>query len=146
MQRFFWRVLFVLLLAGGAWLLVGQPGPGVREHPKEVERATGAHETARPERLPLWSQTATLTARENAEAHWEKHQREFPEYRSAQEYIEAAHRFLRGPPEGTLRKTRSNGDRLFYHPETNTFAVQARNGAPRTMFRPSSGLRYWNRQ
>ncbi len=95
---------------------------------------------------PVWTATRTLTAEQNAEAHWRKHRREFPEYRSAEEYIEGAHRFLRGPPEGTQTKTRPNGDRLLYHPASNTFAVQAKNGAPRTMFRPNNGQRYWSRQ
>ncbi len=154
MQRLLWRALFILLLAAAAWFLVGGPPEPPRPRGQSLElRADSAErevpkarKVSAPRGAPLWSQTATLTPRENAEAHWEKHRREFPEYQSAQEYIEGAHLFLRGPPESTLRKTRSNGDRLFYDPQTNTFAVQARNGAPRTFFRPSSGIRYWNRQ
>ena len=116
-----------------------------------VERGDGTEraaqkETTQPSQWPIWTSTRTQSARENAEAHWNKHRREFPEYRSAQEYIEGAHQFLRGPPSGTLFKSRDNGDRLLYDPATNTFAVQSGNGAPRTMFRPRNGQQYWNRQ
>lgn len=96
--------------------------------------------------VPVWSRTSQLSSEENARAHWLKHRREFPELRSLQEYIQAAHRFMNSPPEGTLIKKRPNGDTLFYHPPSNTFAVRASYGAPRTMFRPRNGINYWNRQ
>jgi filamentous hemagglutinin len=82
----------------------------------------------------------------NAEEHWEKHGREFPEFHSAQEYEQGALRFITRPPPGTLTKTRENGDTLFYDPATNTFAVKDRHGEPRTFFRPDSGRAYWDRQ
>lgn len=46
----------------------------------------------------------------------------------------------------TLTKTRPNGDKLFYDPSSNTFAVKAANGAPRTMFRPTDGTNYLLKQ
>lgn len=94
---------------------------------------------------PLWS-SAGAGARANAEHHWRKHGREFPELKDADAYIRAAHAFINHPPPGTLTKQERDGDTLFYDPKTNTFAVRARNGAPRTMFRPDDGMRYWNRQ
>jgi filamentous hemagglutinin len=45
-----------------------------------------------------------------------------------------------------LTKVRDNGDKLFYNPGSNTFAVQRADGALRTMFRPDSGINYWNAQ
>jgi filamentous hemagglutinin len=54
--------------------------------------------------------------------------------------------FFADPPSGTLTKTRPNGDKLFYDPASNTFGVQAADGAPRTMFRPNKGIDYWNKQ
>jgi filamentous hemagglutinin len=95
---------------------------------------------------PLWSSTPNMSATENAEHHWRKHGREFPQLHSAAEYEAAAHAFVSAPPPGTLVKHHRNGDTLFYDPTRNTFAVRARNGAPRTMFKPDNGMRYWERQ
>ena len=53
---------------------------------------------------------------------------------------------MKNPPKGTLTKTRPNGGVLFYDPKTNTFGVQNASGAPKTMFRPSDGIEYWNKQ
>jgi len=94
---------------------------------------------------PLWSSTPNMSAEENAEHHWRKHGSEFPELHSAADYETAAHNFVSHPPPGTLVK-HHGGDTLFYNPSSNTFAVRARSGAPRTMFKPDSGMRYWDRQ
>jgi pyocin large subunit-like protein len=85
-------------------------------------------------------------AAQNAEHHWLKHGGEFPEFHSAGEYEAGALAFIRTPPRGTLTKHRSNGDTLFYDPDSNTFAVADRRGEPRTFFRPDSGRAYWERQ
>jgi RHS repeat-associated protein len=95
---------------------------------------------------PIWSSTQNKTAVQNAFDHWVKHRAEFPEFTNAKQYVEGAHKFIKNPPPGTLTKTRSNGEKLFYNPATNTFAVQAANGAPKTMFKPQDGINYWNRQ
>ena len=94
---------------------------------------------------PLWSSTPGMSAVENAEHHWRKHGSEFPELHSAAEYEAAAHKFVSDPPPGTLVK-HHGGDTLFYDPQSNTFAVRAETGAPRTMFKPDNGMRYWERQ
>jgi filamentous hemagglutinin len=83
---------------------------------------------------------------QNAEEHWRKHGANFPEFHSAEEYEHGALDFVRNLPPGTLTKHRSNGDTLFYNPNTNTFAVEDGNGRPRTFFRPDSGRAYWDRQ
>ena len=83
---------------------------------------------------------------ENLNRHWEKHGAEFPEFRSAKEYGDAALNFFANPPKGTLTKTRENGEKLYYHPPTNTFGAAAPDGTPKTLFRPSSRINYWNRQ
>ena len=82
----------------------------------------------------------------NAQGHWEKHGREFPEFHSAQDYERGAQAFVATPPAGTLTKHRDNGDTLFYNPATNTFAVADRRGEPRTFFRPNNGRAYWDQQ
>jgi filamentous hemagglutinin len=95
---------------------------------------------------PLWSSTPDMSAAENAEHHWRKHGDQFPALKSAADYEAAAHDFVSHPPPGTLIKHHGNGDTLFYDPASNTFAVARRDGAPRTMFKPDNGMRYWERQ
>jgi len=92
-----------------------------------------------------WSETSKLSAEQNAAAHAAKHAAEFPELAKG-EYIKAAQRFVEQPPQGVLVKTRPNGDTLLYDPATNTFAVRTADGVPRTMFRPTDGIKYWNKQ
>ncbi len=82
----------------------------------------------------------------NLERHWEKHGAEFPEFHSAKEYGDAALNFFANPPQGTLQKQRPNGERLYYHPPTNTFGAAAPDGTPKTLFRPNGRMNYWNRQ
>lgn len=62
------------------------------------------------------------------------------------DYLAMVRRFIADPPAGTERAVRANGDTLLYHPRTNTFAVVARNGVARTMFKPREGAAYWERQ
>jgi filamentous hemagglutinin len=93
----------------------------------------------------VWSHGRDGPAR-NAEEHWEKHARGFPEFHSALEYERAALAFVTSPPPGTLTKRNDRGDTLFYDPATNTFAVRDAQGAPRTFFRPDDGAAYWDRQ
>ena len=95
---------------------------------------------------PIWSSTKAKTPAQNAFSHWKSHGPEFPEFQNAKQYMEGAKSFFNDPPAGTLTKTRANGDKLFYDPATNTFGVQAANGAPRTLFRPTAGINYWNNQ
>lgn len=101
---------------------------------------------ANPSKGPLWTSTSTKSGVENALGHFKKHGAEFPEYANATQYARGARDFVTNPPAGTLSKVRANGDTLFYNPTTNTFAVQRGDGALRTMFRPTDGISYWNKQ
>lgn len=94
----------------------------------------------------LWSSTKNKSAVENAFGHFKKHKSEFPEFQNAKQYAEGTKKFLNNPPKGTLTKTNSRGDTLRYDPNTNTFGVLSKDGAPRTMFRPKDGIDYWNEQ
>ncbi|WP_170565662.1 RHS repeat-associated core domain-containing protein [Ruegeria atlantica] len=100
----------------------------------------------RASRSPIWSGTKTKTPAQNAQAHYQKHKLEFPEYSNAAQYTQAARSFVSNPPKGTQSKVRPNGDTMYYNPNTNTFAVATPSGAPRTMFRPSAGRSYWENQ
>jgi len=128
------RLLLLLLT-----LLFSLSGPAMEEH-SDFEQSSFAAKT------PLWTSTKAKTGVENAFGHWQKHGAEFPEFQNAKQYVEGAKDFFSKPPSGTLTKTRPNGDTLFYNPGNNTFGVQAADGAPRTMFRPTDGINYWNKQ
>jgi len=94
---------------------------------------------------PLWSANRRYSAAENAAYHFRKNGKDFGA-RNVDDYVGRAHAFIDRPPAGTLKLTRRNGDRLFYHPASNTFAVATRQGAPRTMFKPEEGMAYWREQ
>ena len=112
-------------------------------HSDRIERA--APQTGEAQTAVVWSHGRDGSVR-NAEEHWEKHGREFPEFHTAQEYEQGALHFVSDPPPGTLTKTNDRGDTLYYDPATNTFAVKDRRGEPRTFFRPDDGRAYWDRQ
>ena len=130
-----WVALLVVVIAA----IVGVNRFGATNHPAQAPAA--ATTTAGV----VWSH-GRKGGSQNAEEHWEKHGREFPEFHSAEEYEQGALRFVTNPPPGTLTKSRENGDTLFYDPTTNTFAVKDRSGEPRTFFRANSGRAYWDRQ
>lgn len=66
--------------------------------------------------------------------------------RSAEDYLAKIQAFTGQPPSGTDTVKRPNGDTLYYQASTNTFAVVARDGTPRTMFKPDDGPNYWQEQ
>lgn len=66
--------------------------------------------------------------------------------RSAEDFLDRLTAFTTRPPMGTETATRPNGDTLLYQASTNTFAVVARDGTPRTMFKPDDGPTYWAEQ
>jgi filamentous hemagglutinin len=96
--------------------------------------------------VKLWSKGPEPSSVHNAFKHFLKHGDEFSDVKNAKQYVEKAHKFVSDPPPGTLTKVRPNGEKLFYDPNTNTFAAQAADGAPKTMFKPENGMDYWNNQ
>ena len=66
--------------------------------------------------------------------------------RSAEDYLDKVTAFTTKPPRDAETVKRPNGDTLIYQASTNTFAVVARNGSPRTMFKPTTGADYWAEQ
>lgn len=66
--------------------------------------------------------------------------------RSPDDYLEKMRAFVDTPPRGVETVRRPNGDVLYYEVATNTFAVAARDGTPRTMFKPDDGAAYWAEQ
>ena len=94
---------------------------------------------------PMWAANRRLTAQEAAERQFERNGKDFGVTTVAQ-YVDRTHDFVASPPKGTLRHTRSNGDKLLYDPKGNVFAVATKEGAPRTMFKPEDGMAYWEKQ
>lgn len=94
---------------------------------------------------PMWAANRKHTAQENADYQFAKNGKDFAAKTEA-DYVEAAHAFVDAPPAGVAKIERSNGDALLYDARSNTFAVVAKTGAPRTMFKPRDGLAYWKQQ
>ena len=65
---------------------------------------------------------------------------------SPEDFLARVTAFTSRPPAGVETATRPNGDTLLYQASTNTFAVVAKNGSPRTMFKPDDGPAYWAEQ
>ena len=66
--------------------------------------------------------------------------------RSAEDYLDRVKAFTTTPPRDAEIVKRPNGDALIYQASTNTFAVVARDGTARTMFKPDDGAAYWAEQ
>lgn len=94
---------------------------------------------------PMWSASRKFSARQNAQRAFERNGQAFGAD-NIDEFVEKAHSFVSHPPKGTLTMVRNNGDKLFYDPRGNVFAVASKAGAPRTMFKPDEGMAYWEEQ
>jgi hypothetical protein len=94
---------------------------------------------------PMWSDNRRHTAEENADYHFHHDGPDFGAT-SEKDYLAKVHHFIEHPPGDVQTISRSNGDKLLYDPKTNTFAVERKDGAPRTMFKPRDGEAYWKEQ
>ena len=94
---------------------------------------------------PMWAANRQHTAEENAQYQFGKNGGDFGA-RSETDYVTKVHAFIEKPPRDLETLDRANGDRLEYDARNNTFVVIARNGAPRTMFKPRDGAAYWSQQ
>lgn len=112
----------------------------------ETADVTAPEAEAEAERgRPMWSSTRRYTADQNAQRAFDRNGAAFGAA-SVDAYVQAAHAFITNPPAGTETASRRNGDTLYYHAASNTFAVSTREGAPRTMFKPDDGPAYWAEQ
>ena len=107
------------------------------------EASAGAPEAERGR--PVWSEARNRTPEEGAQRSFERNGADFGAA-SVDAFVQQAHAFVSNPPPGTETAQRRNGDTLFYHAPSNTFAVATRDGAPRTMFKPREGAAYWAEQ
>jgi pyocin large subunit-like protein len=113
------------------------------------DTATGVDPRTLPVRLvqgkPAWAATKTLSADDAAQANFEKNGADFGA-RSVRAWVGQVHDFVDSPPRGVERIVRANGDVLLYDAKANVFAVATKDGAPRTMFKPTTGAAYWDQQ
>lgn len=116
----------------------------------------GAAETALPlvaaaEAEPAAEAQPAITAnrRETVDAKIERlYRRNGADFgaRSPEDFMAKVRAFTATPPRDAETVKRPNGDTLIYQASTNTFAVVARDGTPRTMFKPDDGPAYWAEQ
>jgi len=94
---------------------------------------------------PYWAANKDRSGEENAQRQFDRNGADFATP-SVGAYVQRAHAFAQNPPRGVERIERPNGDVLLYDAKANVFAVVARDGAPRTMFKPREGAAYWQEQ
>jgi len=94
---------------------------------------------------PMWSDSRKYTAEENASYHFQRAGADLGA-KTLDEFLTKVHQFVDHPPKDVEVITRSNGDRLLYDPKDNLFAVARADGAPRTIFKPTTGAAYWDEQ
>ena len=94
---------------------------------------------------PIWAANRNHSSQDNADYQFKKNGADL-ETASEDAFIAKAHAFVDHPPKGAQTLTRSNGDTLVYDAKTNIFAVVAKDGAPRTLFKPRDGAAYWDQQ
>lgn len=87
------------------------------------------------EKAKLWTSTRFASVAGNAYRHFKDHGTDFGAINSV-DYVKKTKAFLTNPPEGTLTRTKANGDVVLYHPGSNTFAIMDKRGTPRTMYKP----------
>ena len=94
---------------------------------------------------PIWAANKDHSGQENADYHFRRDAAVFGS-KTEDDFLTRVHDFIDHPPKGVLTLTRANGDRLMYDPKANIFAVADKDGAPRTLFKPTDGQAYWDKQ
>jgi hypothetical protein len=124
----------------------GYRDPPIRSSRPYVQRASaGDRSTSQSGGSFGWAANKAHSADENAQFQFDRNGADFGS-RSVADYVAKAKAFADQPPSGADTVTRKNGDRLIYDAKANTFAVVARDGAPRTLFKPKTGPAYWQEQ
>lgn len=92
----------------------------------------------------IWTSTKKRTSVQNAFRHWKDHGSEFPELLNSKQYVEQSHNFFTSRDK-LLTKIRPNGEIIVYDTEVNAFGVFTNEGVPKTMFKPTDGILYYER-
>jgi len=120
----------------GAYARAADPVPAVDPRTLPVRLVQGK---------PAWAVTKTLNADDAARANFERNGADFWA-RSVRAWISQVHDFGDSPPRGVERIVRANGDVIFSDAKANVFAVATKDGALRTMFKPTTGAAYWDQK
>ncbi len=140
--------------AGGATAPASQGGGSSRYADARAPAGGGSYDrdeaAARPpvpsfHGEPMWSDSRKYTAQENATYHFQRAGADLGA-KTLDEFLTKVHHFVDHPPKDVQVITRSNGDRLLYDAKDNLFAVARADGAPRTIFKPTTGAAYWDEQ
>ena len=113
-----------------------------------LTRAAGPAETAdtsAAEPAPVMTANRRETVDAKVQRLYERNGADFGA-KSPEDFLTKVEAFTTSPPAGVDTAKRPNGDTLLYQASTNTFAVVARDGTPRTMFKPDDGPTYWAEQ
>lgn len=80
--------------------------------------------------------------------HYDKHVIKQGEYGSItkHQYLEKAQDIIGSDSPNVISKKRSDGSRVFYNKSTNDFVVLSKDGYIQTLFKPTNGINYYNRQ
>jgi hypothetical protein len=81
--------------------------------------------------------------------HYNKHVTKLGEFGNItkEQYLERAKKLTESKPGGNiLMKIRPNGDKIYYNKVTNELAVKASDGNIKTYFKPTDGIKYFNKQ
>lgn len=118
--------------------------------PSGLMSSPASSETASAAEMPTARKTVLTSNRresvdEKIQRLYERNGADFGS-RSPEDFLDKVTAFTTRTPAGVERATRPNGDTLLYQASTNTFAVVARDGTPRTMFKPTTGAAYWAEQ
>ena len=113
--------------------------------PRRAQAQDTAPAPAYGDGKPTWASSRRYSAEESEQRQFERNGAAFSA-RSADDYVAKAHAFLDTPPASAQSVVRANGDKLYYDPRSNVFAVVDKQGAPRTMFKPREGMAYWTQQ
>ncbi|QBX37163.1 S-type pyocin family protein [Brevundimonas sp. S30B] len=117
--------------------------------PGEGATLTATASFPEPQAAPVEKTAVTANRRETADAKVQRlYERNGAAFgaRSADDYLKKVQDFTTRTPRDAETVKRPNGDTLIYQASTNTFAVVARDGTPRTMFKPNDGPTYWAEQ
>jgi pyocin large subunit-like protein len=114
-----------------------------RYAPRQAERQDAAPDYR--DGKPTWASSRRYSAEESEQRQFQRNGDAF-QANSTEDYVAKAHAFVDSPPPGALTAVRANGDKLYYDPKSNIFAVVDKRGAPRTMFKPREGMAYWTQQ
>lgn len=149
-----WSVGVAAVLLGLAGCGAGESAVETRDRTAEQAQAvltageqpsTGTPDAAQPAVRTVVTANRRETVDAKVQRLFERNGAAF-DARSAQDYVRKLDAFTRRPPGDAEVVKRANGDTLIYQASSNTFAVVAEDGTPRTMFKPDDGPTYWAEQ